>query len=115
MTAALVSVADFRSWAGASVSTVPDHLIQQCLDEAEAGIAVDIDSTIDQVQGEPRALALATGEELRRAGRLLARRNSPEGILGYGELVATVPVRDPDSFRTISAIRSVLLVHEGVS
>lgn len=111
----LVTIAQFRAWSGAATSTVPDSLIQQVLNEAEAGITVDIDSPIGEVLGNPAAHALASGEELRRASRLLARRNSPEGVAGMGDLGFTVPVRDPDSFRTVSAIRTLLGISEVVA
>ena len=115
---ALVSVSEFRSYAGAGVATVPDSLVQGCLDEAEAGLLADlgIDITVIYDFPEPEEpIALARGEELRRASRLLARRNSPESISGQGEAVFTVPSRDPDSARTIWALKSALTLHEGIA
>lgn len=111
----LASISDFRAFAGAAVSTVPDTLIQAVLDEAEAAIEVEVALPVDEILTSQSARNLAYGEELRRASRLLARRNSPEAISGFGDLAFQVPVRDPDSFRTVSAIRSILVVPEGVS
>lgn len=111
----LVSVEAFRAYAGAAVMSVPDALIQQCLDEAESGLLIDVDTSLAEIEAFPEAVALATGEELRRASRLLARRNSPESVLGLGEAAFVMPSRDADSARTIWAIRAVLIVHEGIS
>ena len=113
--ATLVSVAEFRSYAGAAASTVPDSLVQGCLDEAEAGLTADLGIAITEITPSVQATSLARGEELRRASRLLARRNSPESISGQGEAVFTVPSRDPDSARTIWAIKSALTLHEGIA
>lgn len=111
----LVSIAQFRAWAGAASSTVPDALIQQCLDEAEAGMCADLGVAVDDLTVSDAAASLATGEELRRSSRLLARRNSPEALSGQGDFAIIVPSRDPDSARTLQAIRSVLLLPEGVA
>lgn len=113
----LVTVAEFRIWAGANLpSSVPDVLVQECLDEAEAGIVADIGATVAGIQANPQALDVALGEEKRRANRLLARRNSPEGIAGAGaDGIIAIPVRDADSQRAVWAIRSHLAVPEGVA
>lgn len=114
----VVTVADFRSWAGANLpASVPDALIQECLDEAESGIAADTGATVDAIESEPLALDVLRGEEKRRANRLLARRNSPEGIAGAGTdgLAYQIPVRDADSQRAVWTIRSHLAVPEGVA
>lgn len=111
----LVSVADFRAYSGAASATVPDALIQTILDEAEAGLVADIAVPITTVQASPEALSLSYGETLRRSNRLLARRNSPESISGVGDVAFSVPVRDPDSFRTIRSIMALLTLHEGVA
>ena len=113
----LVTVDEFRSWAGANLpSSVPDALVEECLREAEAGIIADTGATIADIQGDPSALDIALGEEKRRANRLLARRNSPEGIAGAGaDGIIAIPVRDADSQRAVWAIRSHLAVPEGVA
>lgn len=111
----LVEVADFRSWAGAAASTVPDELIQGVLDESEAGLLADLGVGLELVQAEPDAIPLASGEVLRRSSRLLARRNSPEAISGFGDVAIAIPVRDPDSYRTIRALYSILLLQEGIA
>lgn len=113
----LVTEDDFRSWAGTNVAaSVPDALIQDCLEEAEAGIQSEAGVAIAVIAAHPLALAEAKGEEKRRASRLLARRNSPEGVLGAGaEGVIIVPVRDADSQRAIWHIRQHLAVDEGVA
>jgi hypothetical protein len=79
------------------------------LDEAEAGIVADLGVGVTEIQSVAEAEAIAVGEELRRASRLLARRNSPEAIAGAGEMgVVAIPVRDPDSARSIWAIQALL-------
>ena len=113
--AMLGTVAEFRLWSGSSTATVPDALVQMCLDEAEAGIAADLSVPIPDIQLDPEALALAKGEEMRRASRLLARRNSPEAVSGVGDALFTIPSRDPDSARTLQAIRALLLIPEGIA
>jgi hypothetical protein len=114
----LVSVADFRAWSGANIpASVPDALIQDCLDEAEAGIAAETGAKIEDIGAHLLARAEAVGEEKRRANRLLARRNSPEGVAGAGSdgLIYTIPVRDADSQRAVWHIQAHLLVPEGVA
>jgi len=111
----LVNVQQFRDWAGAAVSTVSDPLIQACLDEAEAGLCADLGLQVPDLQAVDQAHDLAVGEELRRASRLLARRNSPEAISGFGEAAFAVPSRDPDSARTLSAILATLVIPPAVA
>lgn len=113
----LVSVQQFRAYAGANVpASVPDQLIQTVLDEAESGIAQETAQPLTAIQANAAALAIATGEELRRGSRLLARRNSPEGIAGIGsEGTIGIPVRDPDSGNAIRQIRSILLTKEAIA
>lgn len=113
----LVTVPDFRTWAGANVpASVPDALIKQCLDEAEAGIVADVGATVADIEQNLMALDIAVGEEKRRANRLLARRNSPEGVAGVGDAgVIAIPVRDADSQRAVWGIRSHLAVPEGIA
>lgn len=106
----LVDVDDFRRWAGAAVASVPDELVQACLDEAEAALAAEVQTTIAAVAADPAAAAIGTGDVYRRAARLLARRNSPEGIAGTAEFQVTIPVRDPDSARAVAEIRNILAV-----
>ena len=116
--ATLVPVDAFRAWAGANVpASVPDALIQDCLDEAEAGIIAETGVAIATIKADPSARSIAVGEEKRRASRLLARRNSPESILGAGSdgIVVSIPVRDADSQRAIWQMRSILRVPEGVA
>ena len=113
--AALVSVNDFRAWAGASVDNVGDALIAATLDESEAGIQADLGVTVGTILASPEATSLAWGEEVRRTSRLLARRNSPESISGFGELAIVIPSRDPDSARTLTQIRQTLGIGEVVA
>ena len=114
--AELVTVSDFRTWAGASNVSAPDTVVQQCLDEAEASILADLYVTIDEILSLADATVTARGEELRRAQRLLARRNSPEGIAGAGELGwVAVPSRDPDSSWAVTRLRQQLNVPEGIA
>ena len=115
--AVLVSTADFRLWSGANLpASVPDSLISDCLDEAEAGITAEVGLSISSIQLHADAVAIARGDEFRRASRLLARRNSPEGIAGAGgEGVISIPSRDPDSAGSVRSIKALLLVPEGVS
>lgn len=113
----VVSVPEFRAWAGANVpASVSDELVQMCLDEAEAGMLADIGATLGEVTLHPHAINIAKGDETRRASRLLARRNSPEGIAGAGaEGVISIPARDPDSAASVRQIRALLMVPEGVA
>jgi len=115
--AVLVSVPDFRVWAGANTpASISDDLIQTSLEEAESGIAAETGATIIDIQANASATAIARGDEMRRASRLLARRNSPEGIAGAGsEGVISIPSRDPDSAASVRQIRAILLVPEGVA
>lgn len=107
---ALVTVAEFRAWSGAATGSVSDAVIEACLEEAEAGLVADTQLTIGAIVVNPDAAALAYGEELRRGSRLLARRNSPEAISGMGDAIFTIPVRDPDSARTVLEIQALLNV-----
>ena len=112
----LVTADDFRLWAGVSAVTVPDSLIQQCLDEAESGLLADLgDVDILDVKTSKQAKPVATGEVLRRAARFLARRNSPESIAGTGDFSVIVPSRDPDSQRAVWALTQILGLDVGVA
>ena len=116
--AVLVSVPDFRSWSGANLpASVADTLITDCLDEAESGVVAEVGVTdITAIQVNAAATAIARGDVFRRASRLLARRNSPEGIAGAGgEGVIGIPSRDPDSAGSVRSIKALMLVPEGVS
>ena len=115
--AILVSVAEFRAWAGTNVpAQVPDALIAECLDEAEAGIVSEAGSPIDLIAAHPLAGAEATGEEKRRAQNLLAKRNSPEGVAGMGvEGYISIPAIPVGGQRVIWHIRQHLQVDEGVA
>ena len=116
--ATLVPVDAFRAWAGANIpASVPDALIQDCLDEAEAGIISETGVAIATIKADALAKSIALGEEKRRASRLLARRNSPESVLGAGSdgIVVSIPVRDADSQRAIWQMRSILRVPEGIA
>ena len=110
----LVSVEQFRLWAGAAVQTVPDDLVTICLDEAEAGIVADVfgktEGSITAIVAEPSAAAIAVGDEMRRAANILARRNSPEGYAGAGEegIIIAVPAGDPGSAAAARRIRRLL-------
>ena len=128
MTAVLVTVPQYRTWSGAATATISDSVIQQCLDEAESGLFADVPTTLEEISPPPwsgmsapcgpsgiSAISLATGEILRRSSRLLARRNSPEGVSGYGDIAISISSRDPDSARTIQSIRSILCTPEGVA
>jgi hypothetical protein len=113
--AILVSVDEFRQWAGVG-QNVPDEVIDGVLSEAESGIAADVGEPITTIVGDPAAAAIAYGEMLRRTNRLLARKNSPESVVGAGsEGVFAIPSRDPDSQRAVDAIRSHLLSDWGVA
>lgn len=117
MTARLVTVEDFREWSGAGSSSSSDELIQQCLDEAEAGIAADVGvRSIDEIVTVLEANAVARGDEMRRAANFLARRNSPEGIAGAGDDgVIAVPAGDPGSASATRRIRRILGIAAGGS
>ena len=117
MTARLVTVEEFRDWSGAATASVPDELVQQCLDEAEAGIVADTGIlTIDEVIVVIEAGVIARGDEMRRAANLLARRNSPEGIAGAGDDgIIAVPAGDPGSPAATRRIRRILGIAAGGS
>lgn len=114
----LVTIEQFRVWAGAATQTVPDELVQTCLDEAEAGIVADVfghdDGSITAILANPRAAAIALGDEMRRAANLLARRNSPEGYAGAGDDgIIAVPAGDPGSPAAARRIRRLLGIAAG--
>jgi hypothetical protein len=113
----VVTVPDFRVWSGANTpASTPDAVIQSALDEAEAGLLAEVGATLGEITIHPHAISIAKGDEMRRASRLIARRNSPEGIAGAGaEGVISIPSRDPDSAASVRMIRSLLLVPEGVA
>ncbi len=114
--AALVDVESFRIWSGANLPTnVSDELISMSLDEAEAGLLADVGCTLDDLVVDAAAIAVARGDEMRRASRYLARRNSPEGVAGAGsEGIISIPSRDPDTQRSIWTIQAILGVPMGV-
>jgi hypothetical protein len=115
MAAILVSVSEFRQWAGIG-SNVPDDVIEGVLAEAESGIAADVGEPITAIVADESAAAIAHGEMLRRTNRLLARKNSPEAVASAGsEGVIAIPSRDPDSQRAVDAIRSHLVSDWGVA
>ena len=107
---ALVTVDEFRAWSGTAPASVTDSVIEACLAEAEAGLVADVGLSITAIIVNDGAAALAYGEELRRGSRLLARRNSPEAVSGMGDAMFTIPVRDPDSARTVLEIKALLNV-----
>ncbi len=113
----LVTVDQFRVWAGAATQTVPDELVQMCLDEAEAGIIADVlgpTGVIDTIVSNAKATAIAVGDEMRRAANLLARRNSPEGYAGAGEDgIIAIPAGDPGSPAAARRIRRLLGIAAG--
>ena len=114
MTAQLVTVEEFQLWSGAS--NIPDSLIQSCLDEAEASLLADLGITVADIRADPEATGVAYNEEMRRAQRFLARRNSPEGLAGAGDLgLIQIPTRDPDSQYAIWRIAALLGLPEGVA
>lgn len=118
MTAKLVTVEQYRLWAGAASQSTPDELVQMCLDEAEAGIVADVfgpdSGDIDTIVDEPKAVPIARGDEMRRAANLLARRNSPEGYAGAGDDgIIAVPSGDPGSPAAVRRIRRILGIAAG--
>lgn len=113
--AVLVDVSTFREWAGIS-DAVSDVVLALTLDEAEAAIAADVGEPLQAIIANAAAANVARGEELRRANRLLARKNSPEALAGAGaETVITIPSRDPDSQRSVWTIQSILGTPAGVA
>lgn len=113
----LVSVAQFREWSGANTpASVSDSLVQMSLDEAENALLTEAGTTIDTVLSSPAATAISKGDTMRRASRLLARRNSPEAIAGAGEAgLIIVPSRDPDSAASVRQIKAILMIPEAVA
>ena len=113
----LVTVEEFRLQYGAGTASTSDELIQQCLDEAEAGIVADVGvGSIYDIVANQDVKAIARGDELRRAANFLARRNSPEGIAGAGDDgFLTVPAGDPSSPQAVRRIRRMLGIAAGGS
>lgn len=114
----LVTPEEFREWSGANLpASVPDTLIADSLAEAEAALLAEVNlSSVAELAMNPAAEAIARGDEMRRASRLLARRNSPEAVAGVGsEGIIAIPSRDPDSAAAVRQIRAILLVPEGVA
>jgi hypothetical protein len=110
-----VAVAEFRAWSGVGAN-VPDDVIEGVIAEAAAGIVADVGEPLSVIVADEAAAAILHGEVLRRTNRLLARKNSPESVVGAGsEGVFAIPSRDPDSQRATDAIRSHLLSDWGVA
>lgn len=104
---ALISNDEFRAWVGHA--NLPDAVVGVVVAEAEASLLADLGLTdTSEIEANTQALAVATGEELRRAQRFLARKNSPEGIAGGGEYGIAVPIRDPDSQVSIWRLMELL-------
>lgn len=109
---------ELREWLG--TNAVSTTLLDICLDEAESSLRADLGVVVgpdpDPILADAEALTIARGEVLRRAQRNLARRNSPEGISGLGDLGAfRVPVRDPDSQVSMNRLRAILVLGFGVA
>lgn len=105
----LVSADEFRDYSGASLSTTGDDVVVAVLAEAHAGLAADVGVDVAQIAAHPDARAIAVGDIQRRAANLLARRNSPEGVAGVGDMgVITVPSGDPGSPRAVARIQRLL-------
>jgi hypothetical protein len=110
VTAKLVDITSYRTWAGASVGSVPDSLIQQSLDEAESGLVADVGcGTVDAIVVNLDANAVAVGEVQRRTNNLLAKRNSPEGVAGVGDMgVISIPSTPAGSMASVRQIKQHL-------
>jgi hypothetical protein len=103
-------------WSGAVAATVPDDLILACVAEAETALAVEVGVPLDEMMGNSDAAWLAHGELMRRAARLLARRNTPESVASVGtDGYMQVPSRDPDSAASVRQLRALLLAPEGIA
>ena len=72
----LVTLEELKVWTGAV--NVPDSILQSTLDEAESAILSEVGAPITEVEANSDARAIFYGEELRRAQRLLARRNATQ-------------------------------------
>lgn len=105
----LVTVSQIRAYSGATIGHLPDDVVQECLDEAEAGLAADVRKPLDIIAAHPQASAVAVGDIKRRTANLLARRNSPEGVAGVGDTgIIPVPADDPGTSRAVLRIRRLL-------
>jgi hypothetical protein len=104
---AIPTTADFRTYAGVGTGT-SDRLVQDALDEALTSLGADVGKPYEDLFSSPAA-AIARGEALRRANRLLARKNSPEAVAGAGaDGIIAIPSRDPDSQRAVDSIIRLL-------
>lgn len=113
----LVTVAEYRDWAGAQASSVSDFLIEATLAESAAALSEEVDAPIERIEGNPNAAVIARGDVLRRSSNLLAARNSPEGTAGVGEYgsLITVPSGHPTSQRAVRQIRAALGIPEPIA
>jgi hypothetical protein len=113
--ATLATIDELRDWANAP--SVPDEILQDCLDAGEASLIADLGlrDTTDIVASIP-ATSIAHSEVLRRSQRALGRRNSPEGVAGIGEMGSiTLPIRDPDSVTAMQQIQEILRIPFGIA
>lgn len=113
----LVTVDEFRAWAGAQAASVPDLLIEYTLAESEVALAQEVDAPLHEIEAHQGAAVIARGDVLRRSSNLLAARNSPEGTAGNGEYgsVITIPSAHPTSQRAVRQIRACLGIPEAVA
>lgn len=104
----LVGIGELRERIGPT--SADDATLRAVLDEAHAELVADTRLPVARIAVVPEAAALAVGEVVRRAQNLLARGNSPEGVLGVGELgPVPVPAGPPGSARTVQRIRRLVL------
>jgi hypothetical protein len=116
VTTTLIDIPTFRAWAGAGADSVPDVLVQLCLDEAESALVADVRAPVATITADPDAAVIARGDVLRRTANLLARRNSPEGVAGVGDDgLITVPSGDPGSPAAVRRIQRILRIERVVA
>jgi hypothetical protein len=102
----ITTVGDVKAWLG------PGHdpaIVQEAYDAAESWVGARVswydpdDPTADAPESLAQAVCLQTQ-------RLLARRNSPDGLVGMGDLgFARVPVTDADVQSLIAPWRVMVL------
>lgn len=106
---ALVTVSQVRAYSGPTIGHLSDDVVQECLDEAEAGLIADLGVDMAAVMQHPDARHVAVGDVKRRTANLLARRNSPEGVAGVGDMgIVPVPADDPQTSRSVLRIKRLL-------
>ena len=98
-TATWATLADLRSWVDLPVGAGDDPVLQQCLDVAQEQQQCRLDAdAVDGWNADLATLPEAVKQALlMRASAMYRRRQTPEGVSGFGDIaVVRVGGRDPD-------------------